>query len=166
LDDKTESWDTHLPADLLPAIAHLRESFDRVHFQFGHTTEVVCFSQLHGGTGMRGYDLREYIEAIVQLKGLVPLDARRRFNDLIKRDTPPSILKAFFDFYMEGLKIQALYIFKELLEIGRANEGRLGSDSMEWAKSQTQMLIDYIDTRSKIGCGRFVMSRSTTSPKA
>jgi hypothetical protein len=92
---------------------------------------------------MRGRDLREYIQAIVQLKGVVGPDVNRQFNDLIKLGTLPAILKAFFDLYMEGLKIQTLYIFKELLEIGRANEKRLGSSAMEWAKSQTQMLIRY-----------------------
>ena len=49
--------------------------------------------------------------------------------------------KAFFDLYLDGMSVQALLIFKELVEIGRANENRLAIPYLDWAEAQTKHLI-------------------------
>jgi hypothetical protein len=51
------------------------------------------------------------------------------------------IFKGFYDLYLESACVQALSIFKELAEIGHANQNRLAIPHLEWAVAQTKHLI-------------------------
>lgn len=73
--------------------------------------------------------------------GLDPLQLTRRYYDSVVQGTLPAIFKGFFDFYLDGVCVQAIIVFKQLLEIGRANEGRLSCGQVEWAEAQTKHMI-------------------------
>ena len=84
---------------------------------------------------------KEYVNYLTQMKARVGPAATLRFHESIKLDTPSAIFKGFYDLYLEGMSVQALLIFKELMEIGSANEKRLGASHLEWAEAQTKHLI-------------------------
>ena len=41
--ENTEPWDKSVPPDLIPAIKHLRKSFDEAYWKCGRITEILCF---------------------------------------------------------------------------------------------------------------------------
>jgi len=132
-------WDKDVPPDLIPAIKHLRELFNNVHWGCGETTRVFCYALLHNE---RVDDPRkEYINYLRRLKTQVGIAPTYFFDQLMKEGTPSAFFKGFFDLYLEGTSVQALLIFKELEEIGRANEKRLTKPYLEWAEAQTKHLI-------------------------
>lgn len=139
MDENTEPWDKNVPADLIPAIKHLRKSFDEVHWGCGHTTGTFCYSLLRNEA--LDDPAKEYSNYLMHIKARVGPAATQRFHHLIKAGTPSAIFKGFYDLYLAGTSIQALIIFKELAEIGRANEKRLGVPHLEWAEAQTKHLI-------------------------
>lgn len=137
--ENAEEWDKNVPADLIPAIKALRKSFDDAHWQCERVTEILCFSQLH--PGIADEDVKEYIVPLQQLKLIVGRAATHRFHEMLKQGTPPAIFKGFYDLYLDGTTVQALSVFRDLAEIGRANEKRLGNPHLEWAASQTKHMI-------------------------
>jgi len=141
----TEPWENNVPADLIPAIKHIRESFDEAHWGCGWTTQNICYSLLHSEP--LDDPAKEFYNYLMFIKVRVGSAATQRFHDLLKQGTPPALFKGFFDLYLDGLSIQVFIIFKELVEIGRANEKRLGIPHLEWAEAQTKHLI-----RSKNHC--------------
>ena len=138
--NNTELWEMTVPADLIPAVKHLRESFEEAHWGFGWTAQKYCYAELHG---LRINDpTKEYLNYLMYMKVRVGAVATQRFHDLIKLGTSPAIFKAFFDLYIDGVTVQALLIFEELKEIGRANRKRLAAANyLEWAEAQTKHLI-------------------------
>jgi hypothetical protein len=137
--ENTEPWDKSVPADLLPAVKHLRKSFDDAHWKCGRITEIFCFSLLH--KIVANEELKDYVKPFLQLKAMVGAAATRRFEDMFVQGTPATIFKCFYDLYLEGMNVQALRIFRDLVEIGCANEKRLGIPHMEWAEAQVTHLI-------------------------
>jgi hypothetical protein len=139
MDETVEPWEKSVPADLIPAIQHLRESFDEAHWSCEQTTRLFCYSLLHDEAA--NDPAKESLNYLVYIKARVGPAATRRFNDLVREGIPPAIFKAFYDLYLEGMSVQALLTFKELMEIGRANERRLSAPYLEWAEAQTKHLI-------------------------
>jgi len=137
-----EPWDKDLPTDLIPPIKHLRSTFDNLHQYYGQITEKLCYYRLHPGDAE---DIEEYLAPLRQLQGIVGVPATQRFIALLKTGTPPAIFKAFFDLYMDAMTRSALAIFFQLVDVGKANESRLGLPHLEWAEAQTRGMI-----RSKI----------------
>jgi hypothetical protein len=137
--ENTGPWETDVPADLIPAIKHLRSSFEDAHWACGETTQVFCYSILHNETV--DDPAKEYLNYFSYMKARVGPAATLRFHESIKLGTPSAIFKGFYDFYLEGVSVQALAIFKELAEIGLANESRLAKPHLEWAEAQTKHLI-------------------------
>ena len=139
-----ESWEKAAPADLLPAMNHLRDSFDSAHFNFGWPTTQLCYWRLHDGTPRLGTrDIQQYVDALPALKARVGPEATQRFVKLLSKETPPAIFKAFYDLYMDGLKFQLNLIFSGLLQIGLANRSRILQDPVEWARSLSEDLVNY-----------------------
>lgn len=137
--ENTGPWEKDVPADLIPAIKHLRKSFEDAHWGCGRTTQIFCYSLLHNE---RVDDpAKEYLNYLMHVKAGVGPAATQRFHESIKLGTPPAIFKAFYDLYLEAMSVQALAIFKELAEIGLANESRLAKPHLEWAEAQTKHLI-------------------------
>jgi hypothetical protein len=139
--ENAEEWDKNVPADLVPAIKALRKSFDEAHWGCWMTTKAFCYSLLHN----EAVDdpAKEYINYLMHIKARVGPAATQHFHDLMKQGTPPAIFKGFYDLYLDGVGVKALIIFKELVEIGRANEKRLVNPHLEWAASQTKHMIRY-----------------------
>ncbi len=134
---------TSVPDELLAAVNHLHKSFDTIHFQFGWTTEQLCFWQLHGKQPKAGVrNLHEYAEALPQLKQRVGTAASQRFDRMLARGTLPAIFKSFYDLYMEGLKVQIELIFSGLLQIALANRKSIRLGPIEWAKRLSEELVD------------------------
>jgi hypothetical protein len=139
-----ESWEKAAPVDLLPAMNHLRDSFDLAHFNFGWPTTQLCYWRLHDGTPRLGTrDIQPYVDTLQALKARVGPEATQRFVKLLSKETPPAIFKAFYDLYMDGLKLQLNLIFSGLLQIGLANRSRILPDPVEWARSLSEDLVNY-----------------------
>jgi hypothetical protein len=132
-------WESGVPADLRTAVKALRESFDDAHFHFGSVTKNFCYALLHPDTVSQ--ESVEYAETLVKLKERIGPAASQRFNETFALGTEPAVFKSLFDFYLEGLSTQVLLIFKALAKIGRVNESRLSAPHLEWAESQTKLLI-------------------------
>lgn len=137
--ENTGPWEKDVPADLIPAIKHLRKSFEDAHWGCGQTTQVFCYSLLHNETV--DDPAKEYLNYLMHMKARVGPAATLRFHESIKLSTPSAIFKGFYDLYLEGMSVQALAIFKELTEIGLANEARLAKPHLDWAEAQTSHLI-------------------------
>jgi hypothetical protein len=137
--EKPEPWDKNVPADLIPPITHLRKSFDDAHWDCGWTTQNIYYSLLHSEP--LDDPVKEYYNYLMFIKTRVGPAATQRFHDLARQGTPPAVFRAFFDLYIDGVTVEALNIFAELLKIGCANEVRLGVGYVEWAESQTKHLI-------------------------
>jgi hypothetical protein len=137
------SAETIVPIELMEAVEHLRKSFDTIHFQFGWTTEQLCYWRLHGENAKLGTrNLQEHVEALPHLKQSVGTAGGQRFDRMLSRGTPPAIFKAFYDLYMDGLKVQIRLVFSGLLQIGLANGKSISLAPIEWAKRVSEKLID------------------------
>jgi len=137
--EDNEPWEKGVPADLVPAIKHLRKLFGDVHFKFGSVTRTFCYSKLHNESVHK--DLAEYAKALSQLLQLVNPAASKQFHQTLLTGTPSAIFKGYLDLYLAGLEGQVILIFKALAVIGEAHESRLGATQLEWAVSQTKHLI-------------------------
>jgi hypothetical protein len=137
--ENTGPWEKDVPEDLIPAIKHLRKSFEDAHWGCGQTTQVFCYSLLHNETV--DDPAKEYLNYLMHMKARVGPAATQRFHESIKLNTPSAIFKGFYDLYLEGMSVQALAIFKKLTEIGLANESRLTQPHLEWAEAHTRHLI-------------------------
>src|SRR6266851_7518749 len=100
---------------------------------------MFCYAQLHNEKV--DDPTKEYLNYFMQMKIRVGIGAAYLFDQLIKLGTPSALFKGFYDLYLEGTSVQALQIFKDLEEIGRANQDRLTSPYLEWAEAQTINLI-------------------------
>jgi hypothetical protein len=137
--ENAEEWDKDVPADLIPAVKHLRKSFEMSHWKCFMVTEQVCLWCLHKNVLVD--DLEEYVAAFQQLKLIVGAVATHSFLKLFAQKTPPATFRAFFDIYLEGVCTEALRTFHQLIEIGRANEPRLHVTHLEWAIEQAKHLV-------------------------
>lgn len=134
-----DSWEASVPPELRAAVEHLREEFDKVHWQCGTITEKFCFMSLHIGT--TDDFVKGYRDPLRYLKEAVGPAAAQRHDELIEQDTPPAIFKAFFDLYLDGVTPSALAIFRDLVEIGQMNQAALSTGYLEWAEAQTKHVI-------------------------
>jgi hypothetical protein len=137
--ENTGPWEKDVPADLIPAIKHLRKSFEDAHWGCGQSTKKYCYSLLHAEAA--DDPGKEYLNYLVLVKSRVGAFTAKGFDDLVWQKTLPAFFRAFFDLYLEALSVQVLQIFKDLAEIGQANESRLTAPYLEWAEAQTKHLI-------------------------
>ena len=137
--ENEEEWDKSVPADLIPAIEHLREGFDRAHFGCGWATRIYCYAALHKTTV--DDPEKEFSNYLTHVKEMLGAAGVRQFNDRIREGTLPAIFKAYCDLYLDGVSHQAVHAFTQLVAIGRANEERLGLPFLEWAEAQAKHLI-------------------------
>lgn len=137
--ETTEDWEANVPADLLPAVKALRDSFDDAHWNCGQITEKLGYAALHPGEQNQKMD--EWIKPFRQLQTVVGPKAAQRFRLLMELGTPPAIFKAFYDLYLDGMLVQTIHTFDELLQIGRANEGRISGPCIDWAVWHTEQMV-------------------------
>ena len=123
---------------------HLRKSFDEMHWNFGYTTELLCFWKLHGEQVKGGTkNFHEYLEFLPILKERAGAAATHRFDKFLEQGTPPAIFKAYYELYIEGMKLQAKVTFQSLLLVGRSNLGKISLTAGDWAKRVTEEMIHY-----------------------
>jgi hypothetical protein len=91
----TESWEMTVPADLIPAVKHLRKSFAEAHWGLSWTAQKYCYAALHSEE--IDDPAKEYFNYLMYMKVRVGAAAAQRFHDLLKQGTPPAIFKGFFD---------------------------------------------------------------------
>ena len=142
MQSQRESWDETVPPDLVPAIKHLRDSFDTAHFHFGWPTTQLCYRRRHNGKLRLGTrEIQQYLNVLPALQSRVGPGATHRFLTLLSKETPPAIFKCFFDLYMDGLKVQIHLIFSALLQIGMANSNQILQPPIEWAAALSRDLV-------------------------
>jgi hypothetical protein len=137
--ENTEPWVNAVPADLIPALTHLRKSFDDAHRGCGRITQRLCYGQLHNEKIDDPAD--EHFNNLKSMTERVGPAATRRSLDLVKHGTLSAIFKGFFWLYIDCVAVEALVIFKELTEIGQVSHRRLAAPYLEWAEAQTIHLI-------------------------
>jgi hypothetical protein len=137
--ENNEEWNKDVPADLVPAIEALRTSFDSAHWKCSEMTRVFCFAALHPDTP--GHDTKEYLTPLHQLQAIVGPAAAQHFAALLRESTPPSIFRAYYELYLEGVAVQTVDNLAHLIEIGQAHEARLRHPPLEWAVWHTKHMI-------------------------
>ncbi len=135
----TEPWQASVPPSLVSVLEHLRETFDDAHWGCGQTTRLFCYAMLHKETPDDPSE--EHFRYLSYIKARVGVPNQRGFNEGIKSGTESAIFKAFYDLYLQGVSVQALQIFRDLLAIGTENETLLASSPLEWAEAQTTRII-------------------------
>lgn len=136
--ENTEPWQRSVPADLIPAIKHLRKSFDEAFWRCGHDTATLCNAFLYK---KRLSPSGRYMNHLMQIEARVDPASARRYKDLMEAGTPPAIFEGFYGLYVAFASSEAIYVFKKLMEIGCVHEERLSVHYLEWAETQTRHLI-------------------------
>jgi hypothetical protein len=137
--DEIGEWEKDVPADLRPAIAHLRKSFDEAHFACGEATRRFCYATLHGVAA--DDPTMEYFRYLMAMRRSVSPLRSQHFDELLNSKALPSVFKAYFDLYVDAMSAQTLDVLRELIAIGRANEEQLGGSAFAWAEAQAKHLI-------------------------
>jgi hypothetical protein len=134
-------WEKRVPADLIPAVKHVRDSFDDALWKISTITHNCCYACLHPDAAASP-ETREFISQLVLLKGLIGPSGTQLFNDLIKRGTPSAILSAFFHLFEWAMALSLKTAFQDSLAIGSANAARLEIPTIEWAEWHAKSLIN------------------------
>lgn len=72
---------------------------------------------------------------------IVGAAAEKRFDVLLKLGTAPALFKAFLDVHRDGLQVDVRRLFNEMLQMGIAKAGLLGTSPVLWAQSHLKMMI-------------------------
>jgi len=134
-----EEWEKSVPAGLIPAVKHLRESFDEAHFGCGQTTRIFGFAALHNEAP--DDPDKGFSRYLLHMQKIIGVAGAREYWDSLRIGTPPAIFKAYYDMYLNGVSAQALHVFTQLIGIGGANQLALETPFLEWAESQTRHMI-------------------------
>ncbi len=78
-------------------------------------------------------EAKEHELALAQLKGIVGPIKTASFLSYLKIGTAPAFFYAMFELYKAGVTTQAIAAFRDLIEIGRTHEKRLGKPHIQWA---------------------------------
>jgi hypothetical protein len=131
--DSVLYWDKNVPSDLIPAVTHIRKSFEDADWKTRWTTQAWCHAALHPDQKDKTAEAEDYRSALDFLKSTIGPSALLLFQDLIRKGTPSAILKAFFLMYETALGAEIKSCFKDLLEVANANERRISGTPIDWA---------------------------------
>jgi hypothetical protein len=134
----------NLPADLGLPIEHLTKTFSQFQTYFGQIIGKACYYRLHID---ESDDAEEYLYPIRALHEILDVPTMQRFFKQVKTDIAPRIFKAFFALYLDCMTSFTLTVFTEFVAIGEENETRIGMPCLDWALTQTKILIrnnDYL----------------------
>lgn len=135
-----EDWQAITPADLVPAIEHIRTTFDESVWKCSEITEKLCFAALHPDD--KDIDLQPYEAAFVSYRMIIGPRATQQFDTDRGPGTPPAIFHAFLQALAAGIRTEVGRLFNEVLQIGRAHMEGLKQHPVDWAKSHLSMLIN------------------------
>jgi DNA-binding NarL/FixJ family response regulator len=133
-------WKKITPQELIPAIKHIRETFDNTEWKYSQVTGKLCYSALHPQASDRA-TLAPYEEAFVVYRRIVGPVALREFDDLLRTGTPPAIFKAYLNAFRNGLQTEVRRLFNEALQVGLAKAKVLKTHPVEWATAHLKILI-------------------------
>lgn len=136
-----------LPAELIAAVEALDRTLDDAHFKCGKITEVFCYGLLHPGEYRA--ETEDYKLALMQLKVIAGPAATEVCHQRIRMGTAPAFFHAMEQLYIAGVSVQAIHVFHELLEIGKAHADQLGKPSVQWAHDLTMELAKNYENRAK-----------------
>jgi hypothetical protein len=134
-------WETITPQRLVPAVEHIRNSFETDEWKVSDISQKLCYAVLHP-EGSQLASLTAYKAPFGAYRQMVGSRVQREFDDLLRLGTAPAVFRAYFDLYYEGLQVATRGRFNSMLEIGLANSEALEVHPVEWAKSQLKFLIN------------------------
>jgi hypothetical protein len=142
-------WERNTPAELVPAIKHIRDSFDTSASKCSRLTEKLCYAALHPHTeGLN--ELAPYMEALVVYRGIIGPQADKEFTGRLRVGIPPSIFKAFFEAHLTGLRVEIRNHFDQVVRIGVAKSRLLSTSPVVWATRHLELLIRGIAHRPEM----------------
>lgn len=133
-------WQAITPLHLRKPVGHIRKGFETGRWKCSQITSKLCFFALHEDIRKAG-SLAEWFDLFKQYRQVIGSAASREFNRTITLCTPPAVFRAYFDAFYEGLKTVVHEQFEQILKIGLANSGALGSEPVAWAKTHIHFLI-------------------------
>jgi hypothetical protein len=104
-------WEEITPNELISAIKHIRDEFDRGLWRWSQVTENLCYAALHPGD-CRSADLTPYQQALVNLRRVLNPIVLQQLDDQLRTGTPPSIFHAYFELYRYAWEINIDEQFK------------------------------------------------------
>ena len=136
MDSSIASWDSGIPPELVSAVNHLRSEFTMAHFENGRKIADSCFGVLHSrnGSKRKGGSLKD-------IEMSVPPDVLKSYKALLCVGSLSSVIKGFFELYVESMSLPSVRIFHKLLELGHSNKALIVCP-LDWAIKQTVRLID------------------------
>ena len=137
-----------LPEELAPAIKALKESLHHAHRKCGRITELFCYNQLHPGE--KWAEVEEHKPAFRKLMAIVGPTIGPSYNQKIGTGTLPAVFSAMLDLYMAGVTVQAIQMFRDLVEIGRVHEGQLAKPPVQWAHDLTLEFVRFFENSVKM----------------
>lgn len=127
-------WEDITPAQLKPAIEHVRKQFESAKWQLGMRIECGCYLALHPDLIMEpkfkgGFD------------NLIPVNRRPAWKKFYASATESQIFKLWGDQLGEGLAELVVDPFNSFLRIGLAQKTMLPLEPVEWAKTLVRDLL-------------------------
>jgi hypothetical protein len=139
--DELKDWKSITPGALIPAIEHIRKSFQSAEWNYAGLTRDLCRGALYPDTKEPGV-LPLYEAAFSEFRKIIGRAAEEDFDHTRSIGTPPSIFRAYFDAYHCGLKAQIGKQFEQIFQVAIANVQILDQHPVEWAKAHLEMLIE------------------------
>lgn len=137
--DAPQGWVKDTPAELLPAVKHIRREFEERASKCSKLTQKLCYAALHPDAA--DPDIGHYIEAFAGYRQSLGTVADKEFDRLWRVKTPPAVFKAFFEIHREGLRIEIRWLFNDLLQIGVGNKTLLQTHPAQWAQEHLRILL-------------------------
>jgi pyrimidine deaminase RibD-like protein len=133
-------WKDTTPKQLHPAIKHIQHVFDGSDFKCKWITQHLCFADLHPGT-VKEQELTEYRSAFADLRKIVGPSMSRQFDMIVSAGTPSATFHGYAEMYRSALNTAVRDMLSDALQIAISNAALIGSDPVEWAKSQVENRI-------------------------
>jgi hypothetical protein len=133
-------WKQITPERLVPAVQHIRKSFNTSDWKCSQLTKKLCYAALHSSS-TDAASLAPYNKEFPIYRRIIGRRAEQQFDEFIKAGTPPSVFRAYLDAYYKGLGVEVRNQFDAVLEIALANAGILGQHPVEWTNSQLKLMI-------------------------
>jgi hypothetical protein len=139
-------WEQITPEQLVPAIRHIRKSFDGFAWTCDTVTWKLCYTALAALDPQQKEsphwvaDTDDRTSFVKYLK-IVGSASEQQFHDSLRGRTPPSVLKAYMDVYQRGMEIGIRNHFEATVKIGLAHQEMLTTHPVDWTESLLRLLI-------------------------
>lgn len=141
MEDGSKDWKATTPDHLVPAIGHIRKTFDDNFWKCSTITEKLCFEALHPNDPSH-VDLASYRSSFLTYLTIVSPSARQNFDRTMAIGTPPAIFQAYFEIFRRGVEADVRSQFHETLQIAIANQCHLSLHPIEWTRSHIKLMIE------------------------